>query len=65
MTAIGFTGGSHCRPALDSRLRAAGAAVVIDTMAQFLPTLSRGIESAGRDVCRSAPSVVPPNACSG
>lgn len=65
MTAIGFTGGSHCRPGLDSRLHAAGAAVVIETMAQFPPILSRRIESGGRDVCRSAPSAVPPNACSG
>jgi HAD superfamily hydrolase (TIGR01509 family) len=65
MTAIGFTGGSHCRAGLDSRLRAAGASVVINTMREFLPILSCRIESGGRDVCRSAPSVVPPNACSG
>jgi HAD superfamily hydrolase (TIGR01509 family) len=38
MTAIGFTGGSHCRPGHDLRLRAAGAAAVVATMAE-LPAL--------------------------
>jgi HAD superfamily hydrolase (TIGR01509 family) len=40
MTAIGFTGGSHCRPRLDSRLRDAGAAVVIKDMSHLLPALT-------------------------
>jgi HAD superfamily hydrolase (TIGR01509 family) len=41
MTAIGFTGGSHCRPGLDSRLRDAGAAVVIKEMSKLLPALAQ------------------------
>ncbi|HEV8679601.1 MAG TPA: HAD-IA family hydrolase [Stellaceae bacterium] len=41
MTAIGFAGGSHCRPGHASRLAAAGAAIVIDRMAQLLPALER------------------------
>ncbi|MDO8980594.1 MAG: HAD family hydrolase [Afipia sp.] len=38
MTVIGFTGGSHCRPGDADRLRAAGAAIVIDDM-RALPAL--------------------------
>jgi HAD superfamily hydrolase (TIGR01509 family) len=41
MTAIGFTGGGHCRPGHDSRLAAHGAALVIDRMAELLPALAR------------------------
>jgi HAD superfamily hydrolase (TIGR01509 family) len=41
MTAIGFTGGSHCRPGHDARLRAQGAAVVAERMEQLLPVLAR------------------------
>ena len=41
MTAFGFTGGSHCRPAHDSRLRAQGAALVVGSMAELLPLLTR------------------------
>jgi HAD superfamily hydrolase (TIGR01509 family) len=40
MTAIGFTGGAHCRPGHDSRLYAEGAALVIDTMAALPRALS-------------------------
>ncbi|TKT71074.1 HAD family hydrolase [Afipia massiliensis] len=45
MTVIGFTGGSHCRPGDADRLRAAGAAIVIDDMrtlpALIAPSLNR------------------------
>jgi HAD superfamily hydrolase (TIGR01509 family) len=41
MTAIGFTGGSHCRPAHDSRLLAQGAARVVGSMAELLPLLTQ------------------------
>jgi HAD superfamily hydrolase (TIGR01509 family) len=41
MTAIGFTGGSHCPPGHDSRLAGEGAALVIDRMAQLVPALAR------------------------
>jgi HAD superfamily hydrolase (TIGR01509 family) len=41
MTAIGFTGGGHCRPGLDSRLLARGAALVIGDMAQLPGALAR------------------------
>ena len=41
MTAIGFTGGAHCRPGHDSRLYAEGAALVIDSMARLPPALMR------------------------
>jgi HAD superfamily hydrolase (TIGR01509 family) len=41
MTAIGFTGGSHCRPAHDSRLLAQGAARVAGSMAELLPLLTQ------------------------
>ena len=40
MTAIGFTGGGHCRPDHDPRLAAAGAALVVGHMAQLLPALA-------------------------
>jgi HAD superfamily hydrolase (TIGR01509 family) len=40
MTAIGFAGGSHCRPGHDSRLLAQGAALVVDRMEQLLPILA-------------------------
>lgn len=39
MTAIGFVGGSHCRAGHADRLRLAGAAAVIETMAGLLPAL--------------------------
>jgi len=41
MTAIGFTGGGHCRPGHDSRLLAEGAALVVGSMAELLPALRR------------------------
>jgi HAD superfamily hydrolase (TIGR01509 family) len=41
MTAIGFTGGGHCRPGHDSRLLAAGAARVVASMAALTPFLAR------------------------
>jgi HAD superfamily hydrolase (TIGR01509 family) len=41
MTAIGFTGGSPCRPGDDSSLAAQGAVLVIERMAQLLPALAR------------------------
>jgi HAD superfamily hydrolase (TIGR01509 family) len=41
MTAIGFTAGTHCRPGHDSRLLAQGAALVIGSMAELLPALTR------------------------
>jgi HAD superfamily hydrolase (TIGR01509 family) len=40
MTAIGFTGGSHCPPAHDSRLLERGAALVVGSMAELLPVLT-------------------------
>jgi HAD superfamily hydrolase (TIGR01509 family) len=40
MTAIGFTGGSHCRPGHAERLAAAGAARSIGHMAELLPILA-------------------------
>jgi HAD superfamily hydrolase (TIGR01509 family) len=39
MTAIGFTGGSHCRGGHGERLLATGAAAVVATMADLLPAL--------------------------
>ena len=39
MPVIGFSGGGHCRPGYDSRLLAAGAALVIDDMARLMPAL--------------------------
>jgi HAD superfamily hydrolase (TIGR01509 family) len=41
MIAIGFTGGSHCRPGDEARLAAAGAALVIDRMTELVPALAR------------------------
>ena len=41
MTAIGFTGGSHCRPDHAARLAAVGAAPVIDRMAQLMAAVAR------------------------
>jgi HAD superfamily hydrolase (TIGR01509 family) len=40
MTAIGFVGGSHCRAGHAERLRAQGAALVIETMAALPPRLA-------------------------
>ena len=40
MTAIGFTGGGHCRPGHGARLARAGAAVVIDRMSELGATLA-------------------------
>ncbi|HEV2188178.1 MAG TPA: HAD family hydrolase [Stellaceae bacterium] len=40
MTAIGFTGGSHCREDHAARLSAGGAAVVVQTMSQILPAIA-------------------------
>jgi len=47
MTAIGFTGGGHCRPGHDSRLYAEGAALVIGDMAQLPAALMRLNPRAG------------------
>jgi HAD superfamily hydrolase (TIGR01509 family) len=47
MTAIGFTGGAHCRPGHDTRLYAEGAKIVIATMAQLPATLARLNSRAG------------------
>lgn len=41
MTAIGFTGGGHCRPADAARLKSAGAALVIAGMAELPAALAR------------------------
>jgi HAD superfamily hydrolase (TIGR01509 family) len=41
MTAIGFTGGSHCQPGHDARLVEQGAALVIDRMTRLAPALAR------------------------
>lgn len=41
MIAIGFTGGSHCRPGHGLRLAAQGAAAVVEHMDQLLPALAR------------------------
>jgi HAD superfamily hydrolase (TIGR01509 family) len=40
MTALGFAGGSHCRPDHAARLSKAGAALVIAEMAEFFPAIS-------------------------
>ena len=40
ITAIGFTGGAHCRPGHDRRLFVEGAALVIDAMTQLPRALS-------------------------
>lgn len=40
MTAIGFTGGGHCRPGHGLRLAEEGAALVIERMAQLVPALA-------------------------
>ena len=40
MTAIGFTGGSHCREGHAARLSAEGAAAVVETMSQMLPAIA-------------------------
>jgi HAD superfamily hydrolase (TIGR01509 family) len=41
MLAIGFAGGSHCRAGHAARLAEAGAALVIDRMAELAPALAR------------------------
>jgi HAD superfamily hydrolase (TIGR01509 family) len=41
MTAIGFCGGSHCGPEHGSRLKARGAALVIDDMHQLVTAMSK------------------------
>ncbi len=41
MLAIGFIGGSHCRPGHAARLAEAGAALVIGRMAELAPALAR------------------------
>jgi HAD superfamily hydrolase (TIGR01509 family) len=41
MTAIGFTGGGHCRPDHAARLSAAGAALVVAQMAELPAALAR------------------------
>ena len=40
MTAIGFVGGSHCRPRHAEGLRAQGAALVVETMAELVPAIA-------------------------
>jgi HAD superfamily hydrolase (TIGR01509 family) len=40
MTAIGFTGGSHCRDGHAARLSASGAAAVVAVMAEMLPAVA-------------------------
>jgi HAD superfamily hydrolase (TIGR01509 family) len=40
MIAVGFAGGGHCRDGHGARLRAAGAAVAVDTAAELLPALA-------------------------
>jgi phosphoglycolate phosphatase-like HAD superfamily hydrolase len=39
MRVIGFTGGGHCGPEHGDKLRAAGASVVIDRMADLPKTV--------------------------
>jgi HAD superfamily hydrolase (TIGR01509 family) len=46
MTVFGFTGGSHCGPGDDKRLKAAGAALVFDDMRQ-LPAILSGLSASG------------------
>jgi beta-phosphoglucomutase-like phosphatase (HAD superfamily) len=41
MTAIGFCGGSHCRPEHGSRLYARGAALVIADMHKLMTAMSK------------------------
>ena len=40
MTAIGFAGGSHCRPSRGEPLRAHGATTVVEHMAVLLPSMA-------------------------
>ncbi len=40
MTAIGFTGGSHCRAGHAARLGAAGAAMTVELMSEMLPAMA-------------------------
>ena len=49
MVAIGFAGGSHCRPGDAARLAEAGAAPVIDRMAQLAAALARRWQDRGVD----------------
>jgi HAD superfamily hydrolase (TIGR01509 family) len=71
MTAIGFTGGSHCRPGYAARLHRQGAAIVIDSMTEMLPALAQAhahsvrIERRSVAFIESAPGHVPPNKGSG
>ena len=46
MTAIGFCGGSHCRPGHGDRLRERGAGLVIAEMAELAPAICRLSRSA-------------------
>jgi hypothetical protein len=41
MTAIGFSGGGHCRPEHGSRLQARGAALVIADMHKLVTAISK------------------------
>jgi HAD superfamily hydrolase (TIGR01509 family) len=71
MTAIGLTGGSHCRPGYAARLYQQGAAAVIDSMAELLTALALAHAQAARierpsvAFIESAPGHVPPNKSSG
>jgi HAD superfamily hydrolase (TIGR01509 family) len=46
MSVIGFVGGSHCREGDDARLRAAGAALILDDMRQLPETVARHVARA-------------------
>jgi hypothetical protein len=41
MTAIGFSGGSHCGPEHGARLQGHGAALVIDDMRQLATAMAK------------------------
>jgi HAD superfamily hydrolase (TIGR01509 family) len=48
MTAIGFCGGSHCRPGHELRLQEHGAALVIDDMRQLATAMAKLVRTPAR-----------------
>jgi hypothetical protein len=48
MTAIGFCGGSHCRPGHEERLKARGGALVIADMGELATAVAELSYSSNR-----------------
>ncbi|HEV7995909.1 MAG TPA: hypothetical protein VGP52_06605 [Stellaceae bacterium] len=48
MTAIGFCGGSHCRPGHEERLKARGGALVIADMSELATAVAELSYSSNR-----------------